>query len=61
MVLVLGCTAGVLFISALLLLAVDVKIYSNRGWVREKKYATLMGWTYCVLFLVILIGLLLYV
>lgn len=61
MVRVLSSIAGVLLVSSLLLLAIDARIYSNRGWLREKKYAYLLGWASCTLSLLILIGLFIYV
>lgn len=51
----------ILLISALLLLTIDSRIYSSRGWGREKKYALVLGWTYSVISLAILIGLVIYV
>lgn len=61
MVRVFGSTVIVLFFSALLLLAVDVRIYSSKGWLREQKYARVLGWSYSVISLAILIGLMIYV
>lgn len=61
MVRVFGSAACVLLVSALLLLAVDVRIYKSRGWVRESKYAAVLGWAYSILCLAIFIGLIIYV
>ncbi|WNS40947.1 CLC_0170 family protein [Paenibacillus sp. MMS20-IR301] len=61
MVRVFGSIACVLLVSAVLLLTVDCRIYSSRGWLREKKYAKVLGWSYSILFLLILAGLLIYV
>lgn len=61
MIRLLGSLAGMLLFSALLLLVVDIRIYSNRGWLREKKYAKVIAWSYILLSLVICIGLLLYI
>ncbi|MFC6652835.1 CLC_0170 family protein [Paenibacillus rhizoplanae] len=61
MVRLLGSIAGMLLFSAILLLAVDVRIYSSRGWLREHKYATILAWSYGFLSLLLIIGLLLYI
>jgi hypothetical protein len=61
MVRVFGSAACILLVSALLLLAVDVRIYRSRGWRREKRVALVLGWTYSVLSLAIIIGLIIYV
>ena len=61
MIRVFGSTAIVLLASALLLLAIDCRIYNSRGWGREKKYAMVMGWTYSIISLAIFIGLMIYV
>ncbi|AIQ39781.1 CLC_0170 family protein [Paenibacillus sp. FSL R5-0912] len=57
----LTCSSIILFVSALLMLTVDSRIYKDRGWFREKKYAAVMGWIYCILSVFILIGLMIYV
>lgn len=61
MIRLLTSTSIILFISALLMLAIDSRIYKDRGWLREKKYAAVMGWIYCILSVFILIGLMIYV
>ncbi|MEK3795439.1 CLC_0170 family protein [Paenibacillus sp. FSL R7-0204] len=61
MIRLLGSLAGMLLFSALLLLVVDIRIYSNRRWHREKKYAKVIAWSYILLSLMICIGLLLYI
>lgn len=61
MIRLLGTTAGLLLFSALLLLAVDNRIYSSRSWVREIKFTQLLAWSYGFLSLLILIGLLIYI
>ncbi|MNP37718.1 hypothetical protein D3C76_1311800 [compost metagenome] len=44
MIRLLACTAMVLLFSALVLLSVDRNIYRTSGWVRERKYAAVIGW-----------------
>ncbi|MEK4854004.1 CLC_0170 family protein [Paenibacillus sp. FSL H7-0756] len=61
MIRLLGSLAGIMLVSAMLLLVVDIRIYSNRGWHREKKYARVVAWSYILLSLMICIGLLLYI
>lgn len=57
----MGSTAGLLLFSALLLMAVDHRIYSNRGWLREKKLTLALAWSYGLLSLLIIIGLFIYI
>lgn len=61
MIRLLGSLAGILLFSAMLLLVVDIRIYSNRGWLREKKYTKILAWSYLLLSLMICIGLILYI
>ncbi|MNC29558.1 hypothetical protein D3C76_40230 [compost metagenome] len=37
-------TAAITMFSALMLLTVDRNIYKSSEWVREKKYASALGW-----------------
>lgn len=60
MIRVIATAAGLLMFSALLLLAVDYRIYSNRGWIREQKSARLLAWGYVLLSLLLLTGLFIY-
>ncbi|KHL94923.1 hypothetical protein QW71_15465 [Paenibacillus sp. IHB B 3415] len=61
MVRLFGSLVIVLLVSTLMLLAIDARIYNSRGWLREKKYAMVLGWAYSVISLAILIGLIIYV
>ncbi|ULO06377.1 hypothetical protein H1230_25720 [Paenibacillus sp. 19GGS1-52] len=47
--------AMVLLFSGLILLTIDSKIYSVNGWVREKKAASVVGWIYSALSLLVII------
>lgn len=49
--------AVVLIFTALMLLAIDSKIYSANGWFREKKLASVLGWIYGGLSILIIAGL----
>lgn len=53
----LACTAAVTIFSALMLLTVDRTIYKSSGWVREKKYASALGWSCAGVSLLIIVWL----
>ncbi|WP_238655084.1 CLC_0170 family protein [Paenibacillus piscarius] len=61
MIRVMGTAAGLLMFCALLLLTVDYRIYSNRGWIREQKSARLLAWGYGLLSLLIFLGIVIYI
>lgn len=61
MVRLFGSMVIILLVSALMLLTVDARIYNSRGWLREKKYAIVLGWAYSVISIAIIIGLIIYV
>lgn len=57
----MGSTAGLLLFSALLMMTVDRRIYTSKGWIREKKFARALAWSYGLLCLLIVIGLFIYI
>lgn len=61
MIRLFSSTAALFICSALLLLAVDAKIYNASGWTRDHKFATVLGWTYGAVALLIFIGLLIFI
>ncbi|WP_379155297.1 CLC_0170 family protein [Paenibacillus sp. sgz5001063] len=47
-------SAAVAIFSALMLLTVDRNIYKSSGWVREKKFASAIGWCFAGIALIII-------
>lgn len=60
MIRLLACSTMVLLFSALVLLSVDRNIYRTSGWVREARYAAVLGWVCTGAAGLILAGLLIY-
>ena len=60
MIRLLACTTMVLLFAALVLLTVDRNIYRTSEWVREQKYAVILGWSCTAAALLIFTGLLIY-
>ncbi|MBY0014262.1 CLC_0170 family protein [Paenibacillus typhae] len=60
MIRLLACTTMVLLFSALVLLSVDRNIYRTSSWIREARYAAVLGWVFTGAAGLILAGLLIY-
>ncbi|MBW4084064.1 CLC_0170 family protein [Paenibacillus sp. S150] len=60
MVRLFACTAAIIMFSALLLLTVDRNIYQACGRVREKNYASALGWGYAAISLLIIVFLIIF-
>ncbi|WP_143186257.1 MULTISPECIES: CLC_0170 family protein [unclassified Paenibacillus] len=55
MVSLFSSSAAIAMFSALMLLTVDRNIYKSSGWVREKKYASALGWCFAGIALIVVV------